>query len=99
MEERKAGEQGSRGAGDTGMEQPAAAQEPEAFKVLLRRVKGVEPLTCVSVEDGRSMRQWYPDPTAEVFEVDIATARAAVDSGGFEVDPKSRVKLKTGGEQ
>lgn len=95
-EETKAGEQ----TGEAASQQPpAAGKEPEAFKVLIRRVKGVDPLTCVSVESGGEMRQWYPDPAEQSFEVDIATAHAAVATGGFEVDPKSKTKLKTGGDQ
>jgi hypothetical protein len=85
---------------------PEAEQKdnPDAMKVRLRRImttKGeggaeipLEPVICVPVDYKGEFNYWRPDPAKQVFEVDVLTASAAVRTGGFEVDPKSRVKLK-----
>ncbi|MGA9769307.1 MAG: hypothetical protein WBV94_09720 [Blastocatellia bacterium] len=85
---------------------PEAEQKdnPDAMKVRLRRImttKGkdeaempLEPVICVPVDYKGEFNYWRPDASKQIFDVDALTAAAAVRTGGFEVDPKSRMKLK-----
>jgi hypothetical protein len=66
---------------------------PDAVKVRLQRV-GEEPVICVSIEFGGGITYWRPDAAKLIFDVDAITAAAAVRTGGFEVHPDSRTRLK-----
>lgn len=78
-------------------EEAAAQPEPSTAKVRIRRVlldkdgKALEPVTGLSIE---GLVDWHPDPAKDEFEVDAATADAAVKTGTFEVLEDSRVQLK-----
>jgi hypothetical protein len=81
-------------------EEEEAEREPSTAKVRIRRVftdeagEAVEPVTGLTVIDAGELRHWHPDPDEDEFEVDAATADAAVKTGGFEVMEESRVQLK-----
>lgn len=76
----------------------------DSSKVRIRRVAGVEPIMGFSyipfrtpemeaMPHSQSAAHFHPDPEQDVFEVSADIATAAVQTGGFEVDPSSRVKL------
>ncbi len=71
---------------------------PDTAKVWIRRKEGAEPITCVTVQRGDSYEHWQPDEKKTEFEVDALTAAAAVETGGFEVKPQSKVHLKEGAQ-
>ncbi|MEW6213180.1 MAG: hypothetical protein AB1631_33090 [Acidobacteriota bacterium] len=70
----------------------------DSAKVWIRRKKDADPVTCVTVPKDDGFHHWQPDPAQNEFEVDALTAAAAVETGGFEVKPESKVKLKEGGD-
>jgi len=85
-------------------EQRTDAPAQDTAKVRIRRVAGVDPIMAFSYTPFRTpemdsqphsnaMRDFHPDPNQDVFEVSADIAMAAVMTGGFEVDPSSRVKL------
>ena len=91
----------------------AAPAQGDTAKVRIKRVAGADPITGFSYTPFRTaemdaqphsngMRDFHPDPNQDVFEVSADIATAAVETGGFEVEPSSRVQLtgskRQGGE-
>ena len=87
-------------------EPDAPEAQRDTAKVRIKRVAGADPITAFSYTPFRTpemdsqphsnaMRDFHPDPNQDVFEVSADIAAAAVETGGFEVDESSRVKLKT----
>lgn len=77
----------------------------DTSKVRIKRVAGVEPITGFSYTPFRTpemdsqphsngTKDFHPAEDVNVFEVSADIAAAAVATGGFEVSPESRVKLK-----
>jgi len=81
----------------TGVALPATeAPKPEANPNLftIRRKAGVPRIvTVVVIENGHTEPRTF-DLQAATFHVDRVTAIAAVESGGFEIAPASRARLK-----
>jgi hypothetical protein len=91
---------------DEGRTDKDRTSDGDTAKVRIKRVAGADPITAFSYTPFRTpemdsqphsnaMRDFHPDPNQDTFEVSADIAAAAVETGGFEVDDSSRVKLKT----
>lgn len=89
---------GQEGGGSASVANRAPEQtavQPDAVLVRLRRVGDPDqPIVCITAEYKGEFHPWHSDPKQTTFDVPAYIAAKAIESGGFEVAPESRTKLK-----